>query len=209
MKKKSHINTGIRKLLEIPQLYNLKGIIFGGENYREQHAKSLNIKSGYKVLDIGCGTSNILKYLPVNIEYYGLDMEEEYIDFCRKEYGDRATFYCEKVGEVEREEWIGNFDVINIHGLLHHLSDSDAESILSTSKKYLKDTGEVVTVDSVFHEGQGAIDKWLVSKDRGQNIKTPAEYVELVSKIFSSVESKVLDDHLRIPYSIFVMRLQK
>lgn len=209
MSKNTHVNKGIRKILEIPQMYNLKGKIFGGENYRRNHAKNLQIKEGDKILDIGCGTSNILKYLPQNIEYHGIDMEEEYIKFCIEKYGHRASFYCERVGDYERKEWENYFDCINIHGLLHHLTDDDCNHILNLASIYVNDQGTVVTVDSVFHKNQNKIDKWFVSRDRGQNIKSPKEYINMASKFFDKVDHKIVNDHIRIPYSIFIMRMRK
>jgi len=207
MSKVTHIRSGIRKILEIPQLYNLKSTLFGGKSYKEWYIKQLFVKEGFKVLDIGCGTSNILEFLPLDIEYIGLDMEESYIEYGKQKYGNRGVFIREKVGETLREEWLGYFDVINVHGLLHHLSDNDTNVLLSMACKYLKPTGYMHTVDTLFHDEQNMIERWIVSKDRGQNIRYPKEYIDLASNFLKVEEHKIISNYLRIPYSIFYMKL--
>ncbi|MBK8506196.1 MAG: class I SAM-dependent methyltransferase [Saprospiraceae bacterium] len=209
MKKGPHINTGIRKLLEIPQMYNLKRMIFGGEKYRQWYVDSFQIKEGDRILDIGCGTAHILKYLPENIEYHGIDMESDYINYCRSHYGHRAKFYNEMVGEVYRDEWKGYFDIINMHGLIHHLNDDDSGHLIELVFDFLKAGGSAFTADSLFHENQSYLSRWFVSKDRGQNIRTPSGYLQLVEGYFDTVSSQIIKNHTRIPYSLFYMKLSK
>ena len=209
MEKRSHINTGIRKLLEIPQMYNLKRIVFGGEKYRRWYVSSFNLKTGDRILDIGCGTGHILKYLPDDVEYHGVDMEEDYISFCRSRYGYRASFYHEKVGEKDHSEWHNHFDVINMHGLIHHLDDNDSLKLMQLVFDYLVPGGNAFTADSLYHENQTFVARWLVSKDRGQNIRTPEQYLALARQKFIKVESRIIENYARFPYSLFYMKLQK
>ena len=104
---------------------------------------------------------------------------------------------------------MGFFDAINAHGLIHHLSNEDAHTLLETAYKYLKPNGYLVTFDTAEHEGQSGIARWLVKKDRGQNVKSPAGYKELAKHYFDKVEGKLYTNYSRLPYSAFAMKLTK
>lgn len=210
MSNRSHINTGIRKVLELPSVYNTFQTIIGGNKHRKDHfRKNFLLTDNDHVLDIGCGTGVFLDYCSNNnINYIGCDMEESYIKHAKTKY-PQHEFLCERVGEILRKEWENKFNYINAHGLLHHLSDADSEELLKICHFYLKEGGSMITVDTVFHDKQSSISKWISSKDRGQNIRYPKEYIALASKYFSKCEGFVDDKSLKIPYSIYTMKLTK
>jgi len=207
---KTHVDSGIRKILELPAVYNFFGKITGGKKRRSDQAKKyFNLKPGSKVLDIGCGSGALLNYLPKGVEYHGFDMQEEYIEFAKSKFGDAGNFYLERVGEVLRPEWKGTFDAINADGILHHLTDADCKKLLETAIYYLKEDGYMITIDTLKHKDQSKLERWLVSRDRGQNVKFPEEFVELVKPYFKKVETEILSGFLIIPYSAFRMKLIK
>lgn len=206
----SHINTGIRKILENPIVYNLFHTITGGNNFRKEYFKKyFSLEKGAKVLDIGCGSGVMLQNISTEIEYYGVDFEQSYIDFCKKKYGNRGQFFKEKVGENIRTEWLNYFDAINAHGLIHHLTDEDANILIATAFKYLKPSGYLVTFDSAYYQNQPAISKWFVSKDRGQNVKKCEEYKVLAKKYFDKIEGTLYTNYSRLPYSAYTMKMIK
>jgi len=207
---KSHINTGIRKVLEFPIVYSLFSKIIGGEKNREIHFKKyFDLSKDSRVLDIGCGPGVLLKYLNEGIEYHGFDMQKEYIEFAKDKFGSRGNFYCAKVDQSFNPEWESTFDAINAHGLLHHLDDDDGIKLLESAFYYLKPNGYLVTVDTVKHDNQSKLTSWIVSKDRGQNIKSPSGYLAFAKSVFKNVNGDLIDNHNRIPYSIFVMKMVK
>lgn len=207
---KTHVNTGIRRILEIPLVYNTFQTLHGGNAKRELHFKKHFSDSSIKtVLDIGCGTGVLLDYLAEGVEYHGCDMEDSYIEFAREKYGNRGKFYQERVGEKIRKEWLGYFDRINLHGLLHHLPNEMVEEVLEVGKQYLKDGGKLVSIDATFYEGQNFFSKWIVSKDRGQNIKTPEAYLKVAGKFFDKIEGTLVKKHNRLNYSVYVMVMTK
>ena len=210
MSDKSHVDTGLRKILEAPSVYNLFQTLIGGKRHRREHfERYFQVESGVKILDIGCGTAVLLDYIEAQVDYHGCDMQQSYIDFASEKFSGRGNFYCERVGEKIREEWLGYFDVINAHGLLHHLSDEDSKALLEISHKYLRKGGRLVTVDTTFHEDQSRLSRWIVSKDRGQNLRTPEEYIKLGKEYFSKIEGKLDTKSLNIPFSIYTMELYK
>jgi len=204
----THINTGIRKILEQPVVYNFFCRITG-ENKRRaiQTKKYFKLNPGARILDIGCGTGTLLNFLPSNIEYFGFDMERRYIDFAKSKFGERGNFFLERVGEVLKSEWKESFDAINADGILHHLTDNDCRKLLECAVYYLKKGGFMLTVDTLKHQNQSKVERWLVSKDRGQNIKYPDEFINLVKPYFNTVETEILSNYLLIPYSTFRMKL--
>jgi len=140
------------------------------------------------MLDIGCGTADILTYLNLEIDYVGFDMQEEYIEHAKSKFSDRGKFFTQIVDGTLLPEWINKFDVILAHGLLHHLINQDCDVLLKSSNEYLKEDGFMITVDSTYFEGQSKLAKWLVSKDRGQNVRRPEDYKELASKYYPYVD---------------------
>jgi len=210
MSSKSHIDSGLRKILEAPAVYNLFQTIIGGKRHRKEHFETyFQVPDGTRILDIGCGTAVLLDSLQKEVEYYGCDMQESYINHAREKFGDRGKFFCERVGEKLRSEWIDYFDIINAHGLLHHLTDKDSMSLLEIGHKYLKKGGKMITVDTTYHKDQSFVSRWIVSKDRGQNLRTPSEYDALGKNYFSRIDGKLDTKSLNIPFSIYTMALYK
>lgn len=206
----THINRGVRKILEIPIIYNLFHNITGGNKFRETYFDTyFNLVEGARVLDIGCGSGVMLEHISESLNYIGIDFEEGYIDYCKQKYGERGQFIHDKVDDNIKEDWLDYFDAINAHGLIHHLNDTDAEHLLESSYKYLKPGGYMVTFDTCYHEDQSGISKWFVSKDRGQNVKTTDEYLLTAKKYFSKVEGTLYKNYSRLPYSAFAMKLIK
>ena len=208
--RKTHVQSGVRKILELPWVYNTFATVIGGNESRKKHFRKYLISDKVKtILDIGCGTAVLLNHLDSDVEYHGCDMEQKYIDHCKTKFGDRGNFYLERVGEIIREEWLNKFDAINAHGLLHHLSDEDGEDLLKTSRKYLKKGGFLLTADPVFFDGQGVFSKWIVSKDRGQNVRTPASYNALANKYFNRLETDLIKKNNKLYYSTYAMKMYK
>lgn len=206
----THISTGIRSVLAHPAIYNLFHNITGGNKFRKTYfTKYFSLSPGSKVLDIGCGSGVMLDFIREDLDYHGIDFEPAYIDFCKEKFGDRGQFFLEKADENWRDEWEGNFDAINAHGLLHHLSDEEGEKLIRMSNYYLKPGGYLVTFDTSYHDNQSAISKWLVSKDRGQNVKHNTEYHKLGEKHFNTVEGTLFTNYSRLPYSAYAMKMIK
>ena len=83
------------------------------------------------------------------------------------------------------------FDIVLAIGLLHHMDDEVAIAFLQLAYKALKPSGRLVTMDACWVNGQHPIAKFLIARDRGQNVRTEAGYMELVASVFSSVKINV------------------
>jgi len=200
---------GIRSILSIPTIYDLFGWIIGGSDGRRAFTKAyLSLQQGDRVLDIGCGPGAMFPYLP-NVEYVGFDASEEYIQAAQEKYGDRATFYCKQVS-AETLTYPCYFDFVLAIGVLHHLSDAEASQLCQLAQAALKPGGRFVTLDGCYVAGQSPIARYLLSRDRGQNVRDQEGYTKLVSQVFTkNVAVSIRHDLLRIPYTHIILECTK
>ena len=99
----SHVNTGIRKILEVPKIYTLFQNILGADTALEKVVHHLALGDGMSMLDIGCGPANILSFIKNDITYTGFDFEPAYIEQARIKYPNKTRFYCENVNKFKFE----------------------------------------------------------------------------------------------------------
>ncbi len=101
----------IRNILSKPSMYRLfSNIIAPAKTYSVITKEYIKPKEGDKILDIGCGISRILDFLPF-VEYLGLDINQRYIKAAIKKYGNRGTFICKKVNE-ELIKRFSDYDIV-------------------------------------------------------------------------------------------------
>jgi cyclopropane fatty-acyl-phospholipid synthase-like methyltransferase len=192
-----------RNILKIAFFYRTLQSL--GKHARKEFAETyIKAKNGDKVLDIGCGPGDILEYLP-NVQYSGFDLEERYIEAAKKKFGDRGSFFCERVTNAKISD-PGTYDIVIVSGVIHHLSDEETRDLFKLAKHALKPGGRFISLDNVFIENQAIISKILVSLDRGEFVRKPEKYNNLASEFFTLVNSYIRNDLLRpIPYSHFIM----
>lgn len=208
---RAHRRGGIRKILEQAWVYAaFKAFVQPVAAQRAFVAEFVPARSGSRILDIGCGTGWILDFLPADIHYTGYDLNPKYIESAQEQYGARANFFCADITSqsVPRIEGEG-FDIVLALGLLHHLNDSEAASLCQSALAHLKPGGVFITFDGVYVPGQSPIARYIISRDRGQAVRTPEGYLALTEPLFSSVRRQVRTDLLRIPYTHFLMHCHK
>lgn len=171
---------------------------FESRRYSIQHY--LPDSPALRILDIGCGPGQITQILPAQVvNYVGFDTDRRYIEFARRNFGDKYEFRCEEfsaksVGDLQ-------FDVVMMNGLLHHLPDSVADTVLRESAAVLVDDGQLLAIDSCLYRGQGRLDRWLNANDRGKFVRAPQAYDQLVARHFERVDVDVRADLARVPFS--------
>jgi len=197
----TQITNGLRSILSIPTFYNLLQNLLGAKKARKKFIhKYMKVSQDNRVLDIGCGTAEILDYLPKNITYIGFDASNNYIKMAKKKYRNRnAQFFAKLVTDSNLGDF-KPFDVIIATGILHHLDDEEVIHLFSLAKKFLKPDGKLITLDPCYLENQRILARFLINYDRGQNVRTPDQYQKLAENIFLNINLYTCNDLLRIPY---------
>jgi SAM-dependent methyltransferase len=199
----AQVTTGIRSILSYPWVYEWVQKLMGADKSRtnliSKFVKPYKVET---VLDIGCGPAEILSYMP-GIDYYGFDISKDYIEKARCTYGDQATFFDRNIMR-EDLSLLPSFDLVLMFGVLHHLEDGIAMNVIQTASLALKSGGRLLTIDPCFERGQNWIAKFLISRDRGQNVRTKLEYGLLVEGQFGHTKIEVRNQSW-IPYTHCIM----
>jgi SAM-dependent methyltransferase len=205
----TEIRSGIRHALALPWLYDTFQKLVGAYAWRkrvlQQFVSSDTAQNG-KLIDIGCGTAEALKFLPTGIEYIGFDRNPVYIQQARERYRHlNAKFYCEELSP----DFSMNGSPANVVlalGLIHHLDDAQTLDLLRLAKKMLGASGFLLTLDPIFEPQQSSLARYIISRDRGTAVRTELAYKELALQVFSEVEVFIDRNPLHIPYTGIVMK---
>lgn len=194
------------KLLAAPIAYDTSQWLVGARRCHARFmAEMVRPVRGERVLDLGCGVGACVRDLPHDdIEYVGIDLSEPYIETARAKFGKRATFICSDVGSVDASG-LGTFDRAFSHGLLHHLPDAVVAQTVDLVRRVVRPGGVYVTLDPCYVPGQSAMARYLISNDRGKYVRDQPTFEKSLSKL-GTVQSYIIHDWLRIPYTLIVMR---
>ena len=160
---------------------------------------------GARVLDLGCGPGELVDHLG-DVRYVGVDVSHAYVARARDAVGDRAEFRVGDAAELDGD--LRDFDLVLAFGVIHHLDDASALRLLNGAKAALHPNGRFVSVDPTVISGDRALARLLVSRDRGEHVRSPAQYERLAESNFTRVRCEVRHDVLRIPYSHCVLECE-
>jgi len=202
-------NSGLLRWLSVPFFYNIFQGAVGGNALRrriiQNHARA---RPGDKVIDIGCGPAQALQSFP-NVEYLGLDINPDYIAFARRRYGDKGTFVVGDTQSLKGDSRFKDADIVIAVSVLHHLDDEEAADCIRFAYDALKSGGRLICHDACWIPNQGALSRYIMSADRGRNIRTEQQYRELAAKVFSNVHAWVDTKPMRIPYVTVLLECEK
>jgi SAM-dependent methyltransferase len=194
-------------ILAMPTVYRaVQYGVSGAAIYEQLVAEYIRPNLGDRVLDIGCGPGDLLHHLQ-GVTYVGFDENPDYIRFAQATFGDRGKFYCNRVSS-EALQTQPSFDIVLGMAILHHLDDTEARQLFQLAGAALKSGGRFVTVDPCYVDEQSPVARWLISMDRGQYVRTKAQYLELAETAFTSIQVSIRHDRLRIPYTHIILECQ-
>jgi len=88
------------------------------------------VKSGMKVLDVGCGNGRLLSELGnKKIKYLGIDFSNELIKKARQHYPTRR-FLTRDITLEDDWRHIGDYDALFSLGVLHHIPDRNRQHLV-------------------------------------------------------------------------------
>lgn len=204
----AQITSGIRSVLSYPWIYDALQNIMGAKQIRtELVSEFIRPADDCHLLDIGCGTGIMLPYLPSSVKYWGYDVSQGYIDSAREQFPNRGHFHC-GILTPDMLATLPKFDVVLAIGVLHHLNDEEVRGLFALAHEALNEGGRVVTLDPCFADRQNLIARYLISKDRGQNVRKPDEYRALATSNFSNIHG-VLRHRAWVPYTHWIMECSK
>lgn len=199
--------TGWRSVFSLAPAYRIAQQAIGADKFRRVLVdETLQPKPDDRILDIGCGTADILEHLPP-VDYIGFDPSQRYIDAARARFGDRGTF---TTSAAETFPPTGaDRTVAMAIGVLHHMDDDAVADLFELASKSLVPGGRLVTIDPALVDGQHRVARLLVSRDRGQHVRTPEQLQELVNVSFPDADITVRHDLLRTPYTHAIIQARQ
>ena len=146
---------------KIKEFWNSNKSVLAGQKdkqlkFREQYILNKKINSKSNILDLGCGTGELIKYLDYNDKIKtatGVDFSKKHISEAKKIKKKNINFYCDDVVSFLDKKIIRNkkFDIIITKRLLINL-DSETSQIKFINKisNFLKPNGIYIALESSF-----------------------------------------------------------
>jgi SAM-dependent methyltransferase len=202
----SQVTHGLSAILSHAKVYDVFQWMMGAKRGRSiVSCRYIKSRHGDCVLDIGCGTADIRRYLS-DVQYFGIDPNPYYIQAAKYRFRDvpGCTFLCSAFDKAILAR-LPKFDIVLASAVFHHLDDDEVVRVAKLAKKVLKDDGRLVTLDPCYVENQSPIARFLINRDRGQHVRDAEGYRTLVSCVFDSVKTDVRHDLARFPYTHIAM----
>jgi SAM-dependent methyltransferase len=190
-------------LLARHSVYRLLRALTGSDRVnREFVERYVRPREGESILDVGCGPGDVFALMP-QIRYVGIDFSEDYIQFARRRFGARATFFCGDIKQLVGHE-IGSFDAVLAMGVIHHLGDEEARGMLEGVRGSLKCGGRFVSYDPCFTEPQHPVARWIHQHDRGRHVRMDRNYEKLISGVFPGYRKHIRTDMCTVPATVII-----
>lgn len=132
----------------------------------------------------------------------GYEPNAAYIERARSRFGNRGTFHVGYFTAADASADL--FDIVIVGGVLHPMTYEDARTLFSTAARVLKPGGRVVSLDNIYVDNQNPIARFIISRDRGQNVRTPEGYRALATNVFDHVIGDVVKQSFP-PYTFWIM----
>ena len=195
----------LRKVLEAPRAFDAYQRLVGGHESKRRFVEEyVRATPGDSVLDIGCGTGALRTLMPQRLTYLGVEIDSSYVELARSRLGDDGEIVCADIGSFEMPPG-REFDLAIAYGVFHHLDDRTAAHAVDIAAAALAEAGRFVISEPCWVPAQGAFERLLMRLDRGRFVRTIDGYVALVRSRFGRVDTHVVRDTYRVPYTMVVV----
>ncbi len=163
------------RILAVPWVYDFVRPLAAGGIDLKLLADFCGLGPDARVFDLGCGTAQLLEYLPCE-QYLGSDLDSRAL-------GRAARFASEKARFIQGDAWdeacrLIRPTVVLMIGVVHHVSDDAFASLVARLRRIDPPPGRLVTIDVSFFPGQ-LVNNLLSRLDRGGHVRRPSEYERL------------------------------
>jgi SAM-dependent methyltransferase len=168
------------RILGHPFVYHHVRPLVVGIDYTPQY-EALDARPDDRILDIGCGGGDALRYLGSFETYHGFDTDEVAISFAkqRPEAG-RTNVHFEAKPVTTAIFQNARPTRVMMNGLLHHLDDEAAVELLRMCGA-TNSVERIVTNDPVYLAGE-PLNNILARLDRGRFVRRIEGYRDLVAR---------------------------
>ncbi|MCV7396936.1 class I SAM-dependent methyltransferase [Mycobacterium paraseoulense] len=179
----SVIRRGIHALAAEPRTFDLlRWILEAGYRSEKDVLRREGIANAASILDLGCGTGVMANaFRPES--YVGVDMNARYIARARA----TKNHYRFEVADGRALPFAdGSFDAVVITGVIHHLDDASARSLLQESRRVLvPGSGVLVISEPVPTRNRwNLVGRLVVRLDEGDFIRSSERYLEMACDVF-------------------------
>jgi ubiquinone/menaquinone biosynthesis C-methylase UbiE len=139
----------MRKPYLLP-LYDVVSRLFGLRPIHQRMVTLAGLSAGQRVLDVGCGTGNLLRVTArahPGVDLTGLDPDPRMLARARR----KTTARLDRGFAQELPYADGEFDVVFSSLMLHHLDDTGGNEMLAEVLRVLRPDGVLVLADIVNH----------------------------------------------------------
>lgn len=206
------ITSGLRGILKASWAYELYQWLVGAKSAKKWLAENVwDIRDGQTIVDAGCGPGSLVKHLPKTVNYFGFDISESYIRTAQSTFSDRGDFFCGDAARFieEKRELEGAVDIVLTYGVLHHLDDEAALELLQIARRLLKSGGRYISFEPTFLRHQQWLSRWIISMDRGQNVRHEHQWQRLAGTVFADCETSIVTGLYRIPFTFVIIEGNK
>ncbi|OGW79368.1 MAG: hypothetical protein A3G33_03235 [Omnitrophica bacterium RIFCSPLOWO2_12_FULL_44_17] len=188
------INRIVNNVMGNPFLYHyMRAFLQGGIPYRSV-IDSLDTNQSDLILDIGCGSSYIAQKIKFR-KYLGIDIDPKSINAAIKKNIPNTEFLVADINTYDFSKQ--RFDKAILYGVLHHLNDEEAVTLLNKLSTLIGDC--VVTWDSVYLSNFYVTNNLMCALDRGKHVRTAQEMTALIKKSnLTIVENRIVPCRSRL-----------
>jgi SAM-dependent methyltransferase len=135
------------------------------------------------VLDVGCGIGQYASL--TDGEYLGVDLTPRYIQHANKANAAHSNREF-RVADVETLSLEGlSFDLVLMVDFLHHIDDTTCLRLLGAANTLAR--RHVISLEPV-HEQDNAVGRWIIDHDRGDYMRSLADYHGLFERAGLRIE---------------------